>query len=397
MKDIGQALLVKTDEITESWIDNIRQDWDIESARGLAYQAVRNSIPHVIEALASLVSQFIKDEPRQLENKGLEHGVVRAEQGYDVTEVVREYGILRRVIITVLKPDLLSKSGDEILQMIDLIDEIIDKVISLSLESYIETRLRELEQIRNQLLLTNQELTRLVSTQKEDLSYLAHELKTPLNSIMGFSSLLLQQQQQVSLEDDTSLSLQLTEKVINNSKQLLRLINDVLEISRYEAGKMQLNLKLVDAKSIVQMVADALELSAKEKNLEMILNCDRAPQQVQSDPLKLRQIVTNLVNNAISYTESGTVTITCQMDNDNQWSLIVADTGIGMTPEAQAQVFEPYYRVGSGSQSSNSPDGTGLGLAIVDKLATLLQGKIEVVSKLAEGSTFTITFPMTLE
>ncbi|WP_019507098.1 HAMP domain-containing sensor histidine kinase [Pleurocapsa sp. PCC 7319] len=393
-KDLGKTLLARTDTIVDSWIKTIQKDVDIESSKGMTYQAVRNSIPLVVEALATLLSQALTNQPQKLEDKGWEHGIMRAEQGYDVAEIVREYSLLRKIIFTILKPDLLVKSGDEILKAIELVDSLIDRVISLSLESYLETQLQELEQVRGQLLLTNQELTRLVATQKEDISHLAHELKSPLNSIMGFSTLLLQQQQKVTQGKDTSLSLQLTEKVITNSRQLLRLINDILEISRYETGKIQLNLQSTDLRSLIRVITETLEISTIQKNLEIILNCDLAPEQIRTDPLKLQQIITNLLSNAIRYTDSGTITITCLTDNNDQWSLIVTDTGVGIDPEAQTQVFEPYYR--ASSKGSYSPHSTGLGLAIVDKLVKLLQGEIDLVSQPGEGSTFTVTFPTTI-
>ena len=395
-KDIGEILLAKSETIIESWVASIRQDLDIESARGLAYKSVKNSIPLVLEALATLfTSSTTDDEPQKLEENGLEHGFVRAEQGYDAAEIMKEYSLLREVILTVLEPDLVERSGKEILQKVKLIDSIIDRVICLSLESFVKARLQEIEQLHGQLMLTNQELTRLISAQKDDLSHLAHELKSPLNSIMGFSELLLRQQQKMTKGQDSSLNLQLTEKVISNSKQLLRLINDTLEISRYEAGKMELNLELVDVQSLITTVTEAFEPSARQKKLEIILDCDRAPQQVLSDPSKLRQIITNLLSNAIRYTESGTITIICQANQVGSWSIDVADTGIGISPEIQAQIFEPYFRVAA--KTSDSINSTGLGLAIVEKLVNLLQGKIELVSELAKGSTFTVTFFTTVK
>ncbi len=393
-KDIGKSLLAKTDIIVECWIESIREDEEIESSKNMAYTAVRNSIPLVIEALATLLSESIASRTQKLKEKSWEHGFVRAEQGYDMAEIVREYSLLRKIIFATLKPDLRENSGAEILETVELLDSVIDRVITLSLESYVATRLQELEQVRSQLLLTNQELTRLVATQREDVSHMAHELKSPLNAIMGFSTLLLQQQQKAVQGSDTSLSLQMTEKVIRNSRQLLHLINDILEISRYETGKVPLNLQSSDVHSLVQLAVDTLAISAAEKNLEIILNCDRAPQEVQTDSLRLQQIIINLISNAIRYTESGTVTITCLTQESDRWSLVVADTGIGLTPEAQAQIFEPYYRVGS--KDNYSSDSTGLGLAIVDKLVQLLQGKIDLVSKPGEGSTFTVTFPLTI-
>lgn len=392
-KDLGKTLLAKADIIIESWIETIHQnEEDIKSAKNAAYESVRNSIPLVLEAIATLLSRSLTEQPEKLENKALEHGITRAKQGYDITEIVREYSLLRKTIFTVLEPDLLSGSGDEILQSVKLIDSVVDEVISLSLDSYLQMRLQEFEQVRGELSLTNQELKRLVATHQENLSYLAHELKSPLNSIMGFSTLLLKQQQEATQEQDAPSGLQFTEKVIQNSRQLLRLINDTLEISRYEAGKMRLNLDSIDVQPFMQMIIDSLEPYAHQKNLEMILNCDYAPQQVQTDSLRLQQIITNLASNAICYTETGTITITCQVNAKDQWLLIISDTGIGIPPEAQTQIFEPYFRLST--KETDSTNSTGLGLAIVDKFVTLLQGKIDLVSIPKKGSTFTLTFPL---
>ncbi len=392
MNDIGHALLSKIDTITDDWIGAIRTDINIESARGLAYKSVRNSIPYVVEALASLLSESLKDQPKKLEKKGLDHGIIRAEQGYDVAEIVREYSLLRTVIISVLKSDLLSGSPEEILSMIEVIDSVIDQVICWSLDSYLEQRLEELEEVRTQLLLTNEELERLIATQKEDLSELAHELKTPLNSIIGFSRLLQQQQQKANQESDTSLNLELTEKVIKNGRQLLRLINNVLEMSRCDAGKISLNLEPTDLRLLVGSIVETLKPTATQKQLEVTLDFDHAPKKVITDPLRLRQIITNLVSNAIKYTESGTIEIRCQTEANNRWSLRVSDTGIGIASEDQAQIFQPYYRVEL--KNRDIGDRTGLGLAIVDKLVKLLRGEIDLVSTPGQGSTFTITFPI---
>ena len=395
-KDIGKSLLAKTDIIIEGWIAAIREDSNIKTSKSLAYKSVRNSIPVVANALATLLSQSFDNKEQRLEDNSWEHGVVRAEQGYDVAEIVREYSLLRQTIFTVLKSDLLANSGAEILQAIESIDSVIDRAISLSLESYLEMRLQEFDQVRSQLILTNQELTRLVATQKEEVSHMAHELKTPLNAIMGFSSLLLQQQKKAASGNEASLSLQMTEKVIKNSRQLLRLINDILEISRYETGSIPLDIQSCDVRSLVNLVVETLSISALQKNLEIILDCDRAPQQVQSDPLRLKQIVTNLLSNAIRYTESGTITITCLSNGGDRWSLIVADTGIGLSSEVLSDIFEPYYQVGSEEKDNLSPDSTGLGLAIVDKLVKLLQGEIKVTSELGKGSTFAVNFSITM-
>lgn len=157
---------------------------------------------------------------------------------------------------------------------------------------------------------------------------------------------------------------------------------------------MQANLEPFDVRAMIILVTEALEYSAEQKNLEIILDCDRAPAEIMSDRVRLQQIVTNLVSNAIRYTESGNITVTCQKTNSDRWVIAVADTGVGIAPEVQAQIFEPYFRVAS--KEGYSTESTGLGLSIVDKMVRLLQGNIELISQVGAGSTFTVTFPQAI-
>lgn len=391
MKDLGHALMNKKDAIVEEWIEAVRQDTEIKSAKELSFKSVRNSIPFVLEAIASLLTQAISDQPHQLEQKSLTHGLVRAEQGYDAAEVIREYRILREVIFSQLTPELRSGSPSELLSTVKVIDASLDTVVSVSIESYLEGRLQEYVQIQDQLLLTNQELTRLVETQRDNLSDLSHELRNPLTSIMGFSELLLKQRQAQTIEQEQpDLDLQLIERVLSNSRQLLRLINDVSEVSRFDSDQVELDLKSIDVGPLIRGATQALE-NPEQEDIEVVIDCDRAPQQVQTDPLRLQQIVTNVVSNALRYTQTGTIHVTCQMTGQDQWSLVVADTGRGISAEDQAHVFEPYFR--AGPEEEYVPQSTGLGLAIVAKLVNLLQGKIELVSEVGKGSVFTLTFP----
>jgi hypothetical protein len=255
--------------------------------------------------------------------------------------------------------------------------------------------LGELEHLQSQLTLNNQELTRLVRANQDNLSHLAHELKSPLTSIIGYSDLFLRQQQQKNEVKDTFANLEHIERVLRSGRQLLRLINDALEISRYEAGQMKLQPAATDVCALINDVIEMLEPMARAKELQMLVNCDRAPEQVVTDALRLQQILTNLVSNAIRYSNSGTVKVTCQVLNDNSWVIAVSDTGVGIAPKDQEHIFEPYVR--GDSMQSHPPDSTGLGLAIVSRLVKLLQGKIELLSEVGVGSTFTVIFPLAVK
>jgi len=395
MKDFSQVFHDQIDTIIERWVAAVFQDDHIETAKELTYKHVRDSVPLVLQAIATMLSQSQGSDIQTLVQKSLEHGTLRAKQGYDAEEIAREYSILRWVIFSTLEVELTQGSPTEIIRAVRLIDTALDEVIAHCFKSYTEERLRELKQLQSQLRMTNQELTRLVRASKDNLAHLAHELKTPLTSIIGYSDLFLRQQKaNPKLQDDLP-NLGHIERVLNSGRQLIHLINDALEISRYEAGKMQLQPQKIEVQSLIKSVLETVEPLAQSKGLEIVVDSDRAPTQVVTDPLRLQQVVTNLLSNAIRYTESGSIKIICQQ-LASQWSIAIADTGMGILPEDQAHIFEPYYRCVTPEQTY-VPNSTGLGLAIVSRCVKILQGEIELVSQVGVGSTFTVILPLEVE
>jgi len=261
--------------------------------------------------MATVLSQSKNSEIQSIVQASLHHGVLRAEQGFEPTEIVREYSLLRQVIFSILEPDLLNGSPTEVIRVLRLIDAVVDEATAQCFKSYVDERLGELDQLQSQLKLTNQELTRLLRANQDNFSHLAHELKTPLTSIIGYSDLFLRQQQKNTEVKNSFANLEHIERVLRNRRQLLRLINDSLEVSRYEAGKMKLQVVPTDVCSLIKNVIEVLEPLARAKELKMVVECDRAPEQVLTDLLRLQQIVTNLASNAIRYTDSGSVKVTC--------------------------------------------------------------------------------------
>ena len=342
--------------------------------------------------MTTVLEQSQVSDIESIVQSSLEHGVLRAAQGYTPTEIAREYRLLRETIFSTLEADLLEGTVREVMRVYNAIDATIDEAIAQCFKSYVEERLRELQQLQSSAELTNQELTRLVKANQETISHLAHELKNPLNSIIGYSELVLRSSQKNPEVRDTVPNLEHIERVLRNGRQLLRLINDALEMSRYSAGKIELHPELIDVRSLINDVFEMLKPLADAKELQMVSDCESAPEKVWIDPLRLQQVVTNLISNAIRYTESGTVQLTCQMRSDNQWYIAIADTGIGIAPEDQAYIFEPFFRADNGG--AYLPDSTGLGLAIVLQLIKLMQGKIELVSQVGVGSTFTVVLPL---
>lgn len=160
----------------------------------------------------------------------------------------------------------------------------------------------------------------------------------------------------------------------------------------YEAGRIKLQLSSVNLQEAMVTLMEIVEPLAKAKGLNIVFDCDSRLELVVTDYLRLQQILTNLTSNAIRYTEAGTVTVKSQLLSDKHWAICVADTGVGVAPEDSDRIFQPYFR-SQNSLAAKVPDSTGLGLAIVERSVKLLQGKIELVSQIGVGSSFTVIFP----
>jgi len=393
MKDLGKALLAKLDDIIEIWVKAVRTDLEIDSNKGATYEAVHNGLPDVLKSVATLLTDAIADENREIKEEAIEHGHVRADQGYDLAEIVREYRILRNVLTLALEPELKTGTVTEAISAIRRIDSVLDDTVLVTLESYMEHRLLLLKQMHAQLLLTNQELIRLIQNQKDNVSHLAHELKNPLNAIISFSSIILRKQKkQLQDNSETSLEIRQMERVVSNGRQILQLINNSLEVSRQAPGEIVISTERVEVVPLVQIVIDSLEPSAQIKGIELVVKCNRAPTTVYTDSLRLQQIVTNLLSNAIRYTKVGSVTVTTYTVDDQQWAIAVQDTGRGIKEEDLDRVFEPYFQ--TGDESEKLPGSSGLGLSIVKKLVQMLGGKVELTSQVDRGSTFVVFLPI---
>src|SRR6476469_39444 len=255
MMDFSQVLHDKIDTIIEKWVEAVRQDEQIEAAKDLTYKGVRNSLPIVLQAIVTMLSPSQDSDIKTLVETSLEHGILRAKQGYDAEEMAREYRLVRWTIFSVLEEDLLKGSPSEVIRAMRLIDTALDEVIARCFKSFTEERLRELQELQSQLQLTNQELTRLLRANQDNLSHLAHELKTPLTSIIGYSELFLRQRNNSPLKDSAP-NLAHIDKVLSNGRRLLRLINDTLEITRYDAGRIKLQLTATNVRSAIGTVVE---------------------------------------------------------------------------------------------------------------------------------------------
>lgn len=394
MLKISQIIAEKADSIIEKWIEEVRQDRRIESTINLSDTALGDSLPSLLKSLAAVLAHSQKNF-KKIADGSLEHGRLRAQQGYEADEIAQEYSLLRRTIFAVLAPHCLKGSPEEIILLFSKINTVLDEAISVCYKSYVQERFNELEQIQSQLTLTNQELNRLVESSKDNFSYLAHELKTPLTAVIGYSELLQRLQQDKLKAESDSLSLRSIERVLQGGRHLLHIVNDSLELSRYEANQIKLNLEWLNVRAMIATVSEIVNPLAQAKGLELKIDDEGAPEQVFTDALRLQQVLTNLLSNAIRYTEVGSIQVLSQTLSENKWSLAVSDTGIGIAPEDRDQIFKPYSQAFF-NQGRRHQEGTGLGLSIVSRLVQLLQGEVHLVSEVEVGSTFTVILPIAI-
>ncbi|MFW5951887.1 MAG: sensor histidine kinase, partial [Gemmatimonadota bacterium] len=224
---------------------------------------------------------------------------------------------------------------------------------------------------------------RAMSERSRFFASLSHELRTPINAVIGYNHLL---QEQI-FGDLSEKQKDALEKANRSAQHLLELVDDILDISKIEAGKVEVVTDEVDLAALARDTATSVQIQARKKGIELRVQTP-AELLVETDSARVRQILLNLLSNAVKFTQEGSVTLRL-LDSDGVVALEVEDTGPGIAPEDQERVFDEFEQAGPGSDSS----GTGLGLAISRRLAELLGGDLELESEPGAGSTFTLTLP----
>ena len=244
-----------------------------------------------------------------------------------------------------------------------------------------------------ELLAARREAEAANSAKSQFLANMSHELRTPLNAIIGYSEMLQEDAEdtgQATMVDDLK-------KIHSAGRHLLALINDVLDLSKIEAGKMELYLETFDVTSVIdQVVATAQPLVQRKKNELVIANSDEDLGAMHSDLTRIRQVLLNLLSNASKFTEGGQILLRTHRESDDhgvEWMLFsVTDTGIGMTEEQMGKVFEAFQQAEASTQRKYG--GTGLGLAISRRFCRMMGGDIAVESEPGAGSTFSVRLPV---
>ena len=314
------------------------------------------------------------------------------------------YIIIRVLVIKPLKhlqdvSDAVRAGDLEQRATIETNDEFEELALSFNL------MLRSLTETQNELQDVNQDLDNKVDQMaqltmrlyelnrlKDDfLANMSHELRTPLNSIIGFSEVLH------GIPELSDQQKRYTENIQNSGRVLLEMINDILDLAKIEAGKMEVKPSEFSLEMIVQAQCDMVRSLSDEKNIDLDVEVQGTDRPVYQDQIKIQQILTNLLSNAVKFTpEGGRITVTAGPDSSEKLRISVMDTGVGIAEEDREVVFEKFRQSSIVTTSDNLAReymGTGLGLSIVQELCKLLGGEISFESELGKGSTFTVVLP----
>jgi PAS domain S-box-containing protein len=260
-----------------------------------------------------------------------------------------------------------------------------DKALEQRLRDYTDNLERMVAEKTGELRKVNAELMRANQLKSQFLANMSHELRTPLNAIMGFAEAI----RDGVAGDPSPEQREFSEDIYQAGRQLLGMINDILDLAKVEAGAMELMLEPCDLAALVDEVVRVARGLARRKGVELRTDIEPRPLELTVDPLKLKQILYNLLSNAIKFTDTGGVACVETRVEKETAVIRVSDTGIGIAPEDLVTLFEEFRQVDS--SLTRKHEGTGLGLALTKRLVELHGGEISVESELGKGTTFTVT------
>jgi signal transduction histidine kinase len=388
------STILETDALLQSVVDLSKSSFNLYHSHIYLMNESGNKL--ILKAGAGNIGRLMSLEGLEIsiDAESLVAHAARTRQGVVSDNVRKSVDFLPHPLL----PNTMSEMavpmivGDKLIGVLDLQsdkenffseeDLEIQKVLTAQVAVAVENSQQYSEQVQ-----TASKLRELDQLKSEFLASMSHELRTPLNSIIGFADVLLE-----GLDGELNERMEEDVRLIRESGRHLReLIGEILDMSKIESGKMELRYETIDIPQMSQDIMATANPLAQEKGLELILDMDKNVNTIEADRTRLRQIMWNIMGNAIKFTEKGSVTLSVQAKSDHLL-FSIRDTGIGIKEENKSVVFEQFRQIDGGL--NRAAGGTGLGMPITKKLVELHGGEIWVDSVYGQGSTFLFTIPI---
>ncbi|MEQ8675528.1 MAG: GAF domain-containing protein [Aggregatilineales bacterium] len=395
--------ILNVEELLQAVADLTRERFDLYHAHIYLLDSDTNQL--VLAAGSGEAGRIMKENNHSIDMAN-EYSLValtaQRGSGIIVNDVSADASFLPNPLLPDTKSEMVipMKLGNRIIGVLDVQGDVINRFtdddlrIKTTLADQIAVAVQnallfaESEQQAERERETSERLREVDRLKSQFLANMSHELRTPLNSIIGYSEVLLDGVDGELTEDAEED----VEAIHNSGKHLLSIINEILDLAKIEAGEMHLDIKDVDVVEFVSEIVRNGQVLVKNKSVELLVVQDDEMPVVSVDAVRLRQIIWNLVSNAVKFTEEGDVKVRLTRDSDKFIRISVEDSGVGMTQDGLEVIFERFSQV-DGS-STRRAGGTGLGLTITKQLVEMHGGEINVTSNLGEGSIFSITLPV---
>ncbi len=370
--------------VLQKYVDYLNQNIPDDSTNTLSKQA-SDSILANSKKLLSDVKQKAEKKKESLnfeENKLLKNEIAISEQLRKVLRIIE-----REIIINSIKNNSLKEKSLKKVNEIVTASAIIGLLLTVVFSIIIVSDYSKSQLYKKQLEIANFKTKNLLKSREQLISTVSHDLKTPLSTIVGYSELL-------GNSDVTTKQSYFIKNIKNSSEYITQLVQDLLDFSQIEAGKITIEKVPFLLPEIIDEVAKNIQTVYKQKNIDLIINADeKLNTKIVGDPFRLKQILSNIIGNAYKFTEEGFIKISAYVAGDNDFfTITIEDSGIGIEKENQKLVFEEFAQANENIEKKYG--GTGLGLAICQKIISILGGKLNLKSTFGEGSTFEITLPL---
>ncbi|HEX8017899.1 MAG TPA: ATP-binding protein, partial [Flavobacterium sp.] len=370
--------------VLQKYVDYLNQNIPDDSTNTLSKQA-SDSILANSKKLLSDVKQKAEKKKESLnfeENKLLKNEIAISEQLRKVLRIIE-----REIIINSIKNNSLKEKSLKKVNEIVTASAIIGLLLTVVFSIIIVSDYSKSQLYKKQLEIANFKTKNLLKSREQLISTVSHDLKTPLSTIVGYSELL-------GNSDVNTKQSYFIKNIKNSSEYITQLVQDLLDFSQIEAGKITIEKVPFLLPEIIDEVAKNIQTVYKQKNIDLIINADeKLNTKIVGDPFRLKQILSNIIGNAYKFTEEGFIKISAYVTEDNDFfTITIEDSGIGIEKENQKLVFEEFAQANENIEKKYG--GTGLGLAICQKIISILGGKLNLKSTFGEGSTFEITLPL---